>query len=135
MSTEATKIIRLDDRPAWKIWDKGPYAEFYTELRHGTQKAIGAAIRPFAKGKDGAEAPKIVVGGDGKAEVKGGYVVELPIDKFDPDLINDLLILGQVKSWSLGPINQVTIDGLPEETYKKLVAAVDELYGGQGPLT
>jgi hypothetical protein len=58
----------------------------------------------------------------------------LPVDKIDFEAINDLIILGQVKEWSLGPITQETIDALPDSVRARLVSALNQLYGGQSPL-
>ncbi|MFA5429849.1 MAG: hypothetical protein WC329_01665 [Candidatus Omnitrophota bacterium] len=134
MNIEATKRIYLDDGPTWNILRKRPFFEFYVDLRHGTQRAINAYVRPFAKAQDGQGTPKVVVNAEGHAKVEGGYTVELPVDTFDFDAVNDIIILGQVKSWSLGPINQATIDGLDEAVYGKIIEAVNMVFGNQGPL-
>ena len=129
-----TKRFYLEDGGGWNPLKKRPYADFYLALRHGTQRAVQAIARPLTKGEGGGAAPKIVVGGDGEAKVEGGITLELSLDKIDFTAINDVIILGQVREWSFGPVNQETLDGLTEELYERLVNEANELYGGQGPL-
>jgi hypothetical protein len=134
MNYETTKRIYLEEGKNWNPFKKRPYADFYLEIRHGTSKAIAAIIRPHATNAEGGPAPKIIISDTGKTEIRGGYTVEIPMEKLDFDAVNDLFILGQVKEWSLGPITQETIDNLPERVHEKLVEEVNSLYGGQGPL-
>lgn len=135
MNTEQTKRVYLDDGGGgWNPLKKRPYADFYLELRHGTQRAVNAIVRPLTKGEGGGPAPKIVVNQDGEPKVEGGLTVEIPLDKVDFTAVNDVILLGQVKEWSFGPVNQETLDGLPEILQERLVNEANDLYGKQGPL-
>lgn len=134
MNIEQTKRIYFEDGVAFNPLKKRAYADFYLELRHGTQKAVNTIVRPFTKGEDGGPAPKIVVTGGGEPKVEGGLTVEIQIDKIDFTAVNDVILLGQVKEWSFGPVNQETIDSLPELLHERLVNEANELYGKQSPL-
>lgn len=135
MNTEQTKRVYLEDGGGGlNPFKKKPYADFYLELRHGTQRAVNAIVRPLTKGEGGGPAPKIVVNQDGQPKVEGGFVVELPLDKIDFTAVNDIILLGQVKEWSFGPVDQETLDGLPEGLSERLVNEANALYGNAGPL-
>jgi len=110
-------------------------AVFYVELRHGTQKAINVLTRPFLTFPD--QPPKLTVKGEGEVKVEGGKSVELDVEaviRKHGDEIDDLMIVGQVKEWSFGPVNQETLDGLPERIRGRLVKECNLLYGNMGPL-
>jgi hypothetical protein len=134
MNYDETKRVYLEDGVGWNPLKKKPYADFYLELRHGTQRAVGAIVRPLTRGSEGGPAPKIIVAQDGQAKVEGGLVVEIPLDKVDFTAVNDIILLGQVKEWSFGPVDQATLDGLPEKVQERLVNEANALYGEQGPL-
>lgn len=134
MNFDETKRVYLEDGVGWNPLKKRHYADFYLELRHGTQRAVNALVMPLTKGQDGGPTPKIIVAQDGQAKVEGGLTVEIPLDKVDFATVNDVIILGQVREWSLGPIDQATLDSLPESIHERLVNEANLLYGGKGPL-
>ena len=73
------------------------------------------------EGKDGTEpkAPK----------VEGVERVEIDLGKVNWDEVNDAIIVGQVKAWSFGPVNQETLDNLPEGIRGRLVQEANKRYG------
>ncbi len=114
--------------------EDGNYADFFQELRHGTQKAVNTLTRPFLK-YPGGKTPKLTLkDGDEKPKVEGATVVEVDMAKVDWDAVNDSIIVGQVKEWSFGPVNNETLDNLPATIRAKLKNECDRLYGAQGPL-
>ena len=122
-----TKQIDLGD---------GEYAIFYQETRHGTQKAVNVLTRPFLKY---AKTPKLTLVGDGeekdlKLKGIGAGKVDINLAKVDWDMVNDIIIVGQVKEWSYGSVNQKTLDDLPERIRGRLVQECNELYGKPAPL-
>jgi len=110
------------------------YAVLFTETRHGTQRAVNSLTRPFLKYPDG-KAPKLTLQGeDQKPTVEGATAVEVDLGAIDYDAVNDAIIVGQVKEWSFGEVNQASLDSLPEGFRAALVAKCNELYGAAGPL-
>jgi hypothetical protein len=135
MEIESTKRVYLgDEGGGWNPLKKRPYADFYRELRHGTQKAVNAIVRPLTRSSENGQAPRLVVSNDGDPKVEGGMNVEIPLDKIDITAVNDVILLGQIAEWSFGPVDQATLDGLPDDLVNILVKEADSLYGGQGPL-
>ena len=107
---------------------------FYQEIKHGTQKVVNALTRPFLQYPDG-KPPKLTLReGDEKPKVEGPTTVEVDMAKIDFDAVNDAIIVGQVKEWPWGPVNQETLDGLPDRIRGELKKECDRLYGTQGPL-
>ena len=123
------KTTRLD-------LDDGDYAVLYQEVRHGTQKTVNALTRPFLKYPEG-DGPKFILEGeDQKLKVEGLDKVKVEVDlkAINFDAVNDAIITGQVKEWSFGPVDQETLDGLPERIRGRLVKECNLLYGNMGPL-
>ena len=112
----------------------GLFAVFFTETRHGTQRAVNALTRPFLKYPDGKPPTLSLQGEDQKLTVEGSKTVEVDLAAVDYDAVNDAIIVGQVKEWDFGPVNQATLDGIPEDVRAVLVQKVNELYGATGPL-
>lgn len=110
------------------------FAVFFTETRHGTQRAVNALTRPFLKYPEGKPPTLTLQGEDQKPTVEGSKVVEVDLAAVDYDAVNDTIIVGQVKDWSFGPVNQETLDNIPEDIRRKLVQKANELYGATGPL-
>ncbi len=123
-----TKKVELDEGGG------GSYAVFYVELRHGTQKAANALTRPFLKYPDGKPPVLTVREGEEVPKVEGPTKVEVDLGAIDHTAVNDTIIVGQVKEWSFGPVDQATLDGLPEKIRGRLVNECDLLYGNMGPL-
>jgi hypothetical protein len=121
----ATKKLELDD---------GDYAIFYVETRHGTQKEVNRLTRPFLMFPKG-QAPTVTVKGDnGKPTVKGADEIGVDMAAIPHDDVNDAIIIGQVKEWSFGEVDQKTLDELPEKIRTRLVQECNELFGEQVPL-
>ena len=114
--------------------DEGETAVFYVELRHGTQKAVNALTRPFLKYPDGKTPVLTIKEGEEGPKVEGPTTVKVDLAAIDYDVVNDMIIVGQVKEWSFGPIDQETLDGLPERIRGRLVQECNLLYGNMGPL-
>jgi hypothetical protein len=133
MEIDKTKRVYLEGE-GWNPLKKRPYADFFLEIRHGTQRAVNAIVRPVTRGGEGIDSPRLVIGGDGDPKVEGTMKVEIPLDKVDITGVNDAILLGQVKEWSFGPVDQATLDSLPDDLVKWLVNEANKLYGGQGPL-
>lgn len=109
------------------------FAVFFTETRHGTQRVVNALTRPFLKYPDGKPPTLTLQGEDRKPKVEGGTTVEVDLAAVDYDAVNDVIIVGQVQEWSFGPVNQETLDSIPEDVRAKLVQKANELYGTTGP--
>jgi len=128
-----TKKVELEaEGGGFGPFKKRPYAVFYVELRHGTQKAVNALTRPFLKYPD--KPPKLTIQGDDEPKVEGGQSVAIDLTAISWDEVNDAIIAGQVKEWSFGPVDQATLDGLPERIRERLVNECNLLYGALGPL-
>ena len=114
--------------------DEGETAIFYVELRHGTQKAVNALTRPFLK-YPGGNSPKLTIQeGEDRPTVEVPTKVEVDMKLIDFDAVNDAIIVGQVKEWSFGPVDQETLDGITERIRGRLVQECNLLYGNMGPL-
>lgn len=124
-----TKKVELDEGGG-----EGPYAVFYVELRHGTQKTVNNLTRPFLKYPDGKPPVLTVQEGDEGPKIEGPTKVEVDLGAIDHTAVNDAIIVGQVKEWSFGPVDQKTLDGLPEQIRGRLVKECNLLYGNMGPL-
>ena len=111
----------------------GDYAVFYVELRHGTQKAINVLTRPHLTYPD--KPPKLIIEAEDKVTVEGSERAQIDLTTAPMDEVNDLMIVGQVKEWSFGPVDQATLDSLPETIRKRLLDECNLLYAGAGPLT
>jgi len=110
----------------------GDYAVFYLETRWGTQKTVNALTRPFLKYPDG-QSPKLAAE-KGKPVIQGAVEGEIDLKEIDLDAVNDAIIVGQIREWSFGPVDQATLDGLPETIREKLKLNCDRLFGNQSPL-
>jgi hypothetical protein len=133
MSYEIPTIkVDLTDGKAWNPLKKRDSAVFFKEVRHGTQKAVNAMTRKFLTFPNGQN-PKLVVTGEKDMRIEGVESIDVDLAKVDFDAVNDVLILGQVKEWSFGPVDQEILDGLSEDMRNKLVEAINKLYGESGP--
>ncbi len=133
MSYEPKTIkVELNGGSGFGPFKKGQAVILYQELRHGTQRTVNALTRPFLDYGEGG--PKLVVEEGEKPKVQGVGAVEIDMSKIDFDTVNDAIIIGQVQEWPFGPVDQATLDGLPEDTRGVLVAKCNELYGAAGPL-
>ena len=128
-----TVKVELNGSKGFGPFKRGEYAVFYQELLHGTQKAINLMTRQHLTYPDG-NPPTLVIEGEGEMKLEGGKTIDVDLTRVDWTTVYDGMILGQVKEWSFGPVDQETLDGLPENVRKGLVAEVDKLYGKQGPL-
>jgi len=58
---------------------------------------------------------------------KPDYLIDF--NEIDPDSVNRIYLLNQVKEWSLGPVDANTVDNLlTDDDYKALVKEMDRLY-------
>lgn len=128
-----TKKVDLSNGHHWNPLSKKDYAIFYVELRHGTQKAVNVLTRPFLEYPD--KPPKLIIEGEDKVTVQGSQRADIDLTKVDMDEVNDVMIVGQVKEWSFGLVDQATLDGIPETIRKRLLDECNLLYAGAGPLT
>ena len=110
------------------------YAFFYPAIKHGTQRIVSALTRPFLKFPEG-KSPKLTLKGeDQQPVIEGDTEVNVDLAAMDYDAINDAIIVGQVKEWSFGSVNQAILDSLDETTREQLKNECNRLYGTQGPL-
>ena len=128
-----TVKVNLNGSKGFGPFKKTDYAVFYQEILHGTQKAVNIMTRQHLTYPDG-KPPTLVIEGEGKMKLEGGKTIDVDLSAVDWTAVYDGMILGQVKEWSFGSVNQETLDGLPENVRKGLVNEVDRLYGKQGPL-
>ena len=129
-----TKKVELDEGGGFGPFKKRPYAVFYVELRHGTQKAVNALTRPFLKYPDGKPPVLTLQEGEEGPKVEGPTTVEVDLAAIDYDVVNDTIIVGQVKEWSFGEVDQAKLDELSERIRERLVKECNLLYGKMGPL-
>jgi len=109
-------------------------AVLYQEIKHGTQKVVNQMTRPFLEYGDG-KTPKLTIkDGEEKPVVEGADTVKVDMSKVDWDAVNDVIIIGQVKEWTFGDVNQATLDGIPDAMRNALKRECDRLYGESGPL-
>ncbi len=127
-----TKKVELDGGGGFGPFKKKLYAVFYVELRHGTQRAVNALTRPLLKFPD--KPPTLTVKGEGELKVEGGQSVDIDLAAVNWDEVNDAIIVGQVKEWSFGEVDQETLDGVTEQIRGRLVKECNLLYGNMGPL-
>lgn len=110
------------------------WAVLFQEIKHGTQKAVNLMTRPFMEYADG-KSPKLTFKeGEENPKVEGGTSIRVDMAKVDWDAVNDIIIIGQVKEWSFGPVDQATLDGIPDTMRNALKRECDRLYGESGPL-
>lgn len=106
----------------------GHWTVMFRELKHGTERRIGALGRKAFKGKDGVNPTFEIKDTDGKpgASVTGG--IEVDLEQFDAYAATDLMILLQTVEWSFGEISQEVLDDLPARIREKIKTAVNERY-------
>ncbi len=118
-----TKHIDLGD---------GDSAELYVELLHGTSRRVQDVYRPYLMQPEIKKALETVTEDQRIAklfELIGGLV--------DVTGAADLLLLGQVASWTFGPrnesgpltITQEVLDLIPERKRELLIQEANALYG------
>lgn len=114
---------------------KGPYAEFYVEMKHGTAAAVANITREYLSFPGGDS--KVTVTQeekDGPLKVEGKInKIDIDIGKMDFNASNEIIILKQVSKWSFGEVTAEVLADLPETMFDKLKAIADKLYG-QVPL-
>lgn len=112
----------------------GQSAVLYQEIKHGTQKVVNQLTRPFLEYADGKSPRLTIKEGEEKPKVEGSATVQVDMSKVDWDMVNDAIIVGQVKEWTFGAVNQATLDVVPEPMREALKKECDRLYGENGPL-
>jgi len=111
-------------------FEGGGYAVLCLQLKHGTQKAVNAILRPLMKTPDGGTVATLSVQeGDGKTKVEGPTEVQIELAQVDFTAVNDIILLKQVNEWSFGPVDQATLDVVPEPIIERLVEEANGLYG------
>lgn len=100
----------------------------FKELKHGTERRVGALGQKALKGKDGVNPTFEIKDTDGqaKASLVGG--IEVDLESFDAFAATNLMILLQTVEWSFGDVNQEVLDDLPARIREKLKEAVNERY-------
>lgn len=109
------------------LFRKGHYAVFFVEMRHGTQKAVSALTRPFLK-PEGDQPPTLKIEEGTKLSLEGSTTLKVDMAAVDWDAVNDAIILGQVKEWSFGPVDQATLDDMPTKYRDQLITEANRLY-------
>ena len=110
----------------------GDYAIMYQDMRHGTQKATNLLTRPFLTYPEG-ESPKVIIEGE-NAKLEGSKPTGFDWEAVDWGAVYDAMIIGQVKEWSFGPVDQQILNDLHPDKSERLVKELDMLYGKQNPL-
>jgi len=126
--------VNLDGGKGIGPFKKSEYAVFFQELLHGTQKAANLVSRQHLVIPEGQKPPTLVIEEGGEAKVVGAKSFDIDLTAVDWTTLYDVMIMGQVKEWSFGPVDQATLDGLPESIRGRLVKEVDALYGNSVPL-
>ncbi len=128
-----TVKVELNGSKGIGPFKKAEYAVFYQELLHGTQKAVNLLTRQYLTYPDG-KSPTLVIEDEDKMKIEGAKSIDVDLLAIDWDAVNDAIIVGQVKEWSFGHVDQGTLDGLPESVRARLVNEANTLYGKQSPL-
>ena len=126
--------VNLDGGNGFGLFKKSEYVVFFQELLHGTQKAANLVSRQHLTIPEGEKPPTLVIEEGGEPKVVGAKSFDIDLSAVDWTTLYDVMIIGQVKEWSFGTVDQGTLDGLPESIRGRLVKEVDRLYGKQGPL-
>lgn len=126
-----TKKIKLEGN-GFGPFKKGHYVVFFAEMRHGTQKAVSALTRPYLK-PAGDQPATLKVEDGGPATFEGSTSLEVDMMKVDWDAVNDVIILGQVKEWSFGPVDQSTLDDMPRTLRDRIIEEINKIYSGPLP--
>ena len=117
---------------------EGNKAELYADMKHKTQRAVEEVTRPYLTYPEGMGKLKISQGEDGgtikaKAAVEE---VEVTVDlkAIDWTKVNEIIILNQVASWSLGEVTSEVLGDQSEAVFEALRVTVNELYRDSFPL-
>lgn len=106
----------------------GHWTVMFKELKHGTERRVGALGRKAFKGKDGVNPTFEIKDSDGKsqASITGG--IEVDLEQFDAYAATDLMILLQTVEWSFGEVTQEILDDLPARIRELLRLEVNARY-------
>lgn len=101
----------------------GDSAELFAEMRHGTIRAIEQLYRPYFERPEYQEILKL-----DSFEERQKALLPLVIGSDEIARATDLMILGQVKSWTFGEVNQAVLDDIPERKHQILSQEANKLY-------
>ena len=116
----------------------GNTAEMYADMKHKTQRAVEEVTRQYLTYPEGVGKLKVSQGEDGgpiktKAAVEE-VVVTVDLERIDWTAVNEIIILNQVASWSLGEVTSEVLGDQSEAMYEALKLKVNELYRDSFPL-
>jgi len=106
----------------------GHWTVMFKELKHGTERRVGALGRKAFKGKNGINPTFEIKDTDGKAEASVTGGIEVDLEQFDAFAATDLMILLQTVEWSFGEISQEVLDDLPARIRENIKIAMNERY-------
>ena len=126
--------------------EDGDFAVLYVELKHKTERAIGEIMRKFITAPKGL---KIQIPDNGnvqktaanlavqaKDQVKILGELEVDFQHADFQAATNIMILYQVKEWSLGEVSQAVLDEMPSRKRDIIARRFDTLFpfplGGGG---
>lgn len=106
----------------------GHWTVMFKELKHGTERRVGALAQKALKGKDGTNPVFELQDGDGeqKAKMIGG--IEVDLENFDAFAGTNLMIVLQTVEWSFGEVTQEILDDLPARIRELLRLEVNARY-------
>ena len=105
-------------------FEDGAYWEVYAEQTWGAQRATGRLALTMLK-LDAA-----------RADIVQGVITAADVDplKWDPDAINEVLLLHSTVAWSYGPIAAETLARIPSRHVSAVLDYVNEVYPQSDPL-
>jgi len=116
----------------------GNTAELFAEMKHKTQRAVEEATRQFLTYPDGVGKLILSQGEDGgpvKAKAMTDEVeVTVDLDRINWTGVNEIIILNQVASWTMGEVTAEVLGNQSEDVYAFLKNTVDAMYQGSFPL-
>lgn len=101
----------------------GDSAEMYVEMRHGTVRAVEKIYRPYFEKPEYQEILKIE-----SFEARQEALMPLVVGSEDIARATDIMLLGQIKSWTFGGVTQAVLDDLPERKHQLLTQEANRLY-------
>jgi hypothetical protein len=100
----------------------GDCAELYEQLRHGTARKIQEVYQSYESLPGYQEAMKIP-----DIKERAGKLQSI-ISGIDLTRASDVLLIGQIKEWTLGEISQAVLDDMPESKHAILTREANRLY-------
>ncbi len=103
----------------------GEWAELYVEVKQVTSRLHEAEVRKHVRPLEDEPLLMSELSAGQKPWPSDGIVNAAAVDQ---SRVAEIYALYQVKAWSLGPVDQQTIDDLPKKLFNRLREEIDKLY-------